>query len=78
MASGAAELPRAAAAARVAATTAYRLAAEESLHLHGGIGYTWEVDCHLHLRRARWLSQILGNEHQWRESLAANLIGKAA
>ncbi len=78
MASGAPELPRAAAAARVAATTAYRLAAEESLHLHGGIGYTWEVDCHLHLRRARWLGQILGNEHQWRESLAASLIGKAA
>lgn len=78
MASGAAELPRAAAAARVAATTAYRLAAEESLHLHGGIGYTWEVDCHLHLRRARWLGQILGNEHQWRERLAASLIGKAA
>lgn len=78
MAIGAAELPRAAAAARVAATTAYNLAAEESLHLHGGIGYTWEVDCHLHLRRARWLGQILGNEHLWREKLAASLIEEAA
>ena len=78
MASGAAELPRAAAAARVAATTAYTLAAEESLHLHGGIGYTWETDCHLHLRRARWLGQILGNKHLWREKLAASLIGETA
>jgi acyl-CoA dehydrogenase len=78
MASGAEELPRAAAAARVAATTAYTLAAEEGLHLHGGIGYTWEVDCHLHLRRARWLGQIIGNEHEWRERLAASLIGEAA
>lgn len=78
MASGAPELARAAAAARVAATTAYTFAAEESLHLHGGIGYTWEVDCHLHLRRARWLGQILGNEHEWREKLAASLIGEAA
>ena len=78
MASGAPELPRAASAARVAATTAYNAVAEESLHLHGGIGYTWEVDCHLHLRRARWLGQILGNEHQWRERLAASLIGEAA
>lgn len=78
MATGAAELPRAAAAARLSATTAYNLAAEESLHLHGGMGYTWEADCHLHLRRARWLGQILGNEHQWREKLAASLIGEAA
>jgi acyl-CoA dehydrogenase len=78
MASGAPELPRAAAAARVAATTAYTLAAEESLHLHGGIGYTWEVDCHLHLRRARWLGQIIGNEHEWRGRLADSLIGEAA
>lgn len=78
LASGAPELPRAAAAARVAATTAYNLVAEESLHLHGGIGYTWEMDCHLHLRRARWLGQILGSEHLWREKLAASLIEEAA
>ena len=78
MATGAAELPRAAAAARVSATTAYTFAAEESLHLHGGIGYTWEMDCHIHLRRARWLGQILGNEHLWREKLAASLIEEAA
>jgi len=78
MATEAPELPRAAAAARVAATTAYNFAAEESLHLHGGIGFTWEMDCHLHLRRARWLAQILGNEHQWREQLAMQLIGEAA
>ena len=78
LATGAPELPRAAAAARVAATTAYTVAAEESLHLHGGIGYTWEMDCHLHLRRARWLGQIIGNEHQWREALATALIEEAA
>lgn len=78
LATGAAELPRAAAAARVAATDAYTLAAEESLHLHGGIGYTWEMDCHLHLRRARWLGQIIGSTHVWRENLAAALIEEAA
>lgn len=78
LASGAPELPRAAAAARVAATTAYTLAAEEGLHLHGGIGFTWEMDCHLHLRRARWLGQIIGNEHLWRDALAVALIEEAA
>ena len=78
LATGAAELPRAAAAARVAATGAYTLAAEESLHLHGGIGFTWEMDCHLHLRRARWLGQIIGTQHYWRERLASSLIEEAA
>lgn len=78
MATGAPDLPRAAAAARVAATDAYTLAAEEGLHLHGGIGFTWEMDCHLHLRRARWLGQVLGTRHLWQERLAASLVGEAA
>lgn len=78
LATGAAELPRAAAAARVAATDAYNHTAEESLHLHGGIGYTWEVDCHLHVRRARWTGQVLGSRHLWTDRLAAQLIAEAA
>ena len=72
------ELTRAAAAARVAATDCYTVAAEESLHLHGGIGYTWDMDCHIHLRRARWLGQIVGTRHVWRETLVAALIEEAA
>lgn len=71
------ELSRAAAAARVAATVAYNLAAAESLHVHGGIGFTWEMDCHLHMRRARWLAQILGSEHSWRLRLGRAVIEEA-
>ena len=78
LSSDAAELNRAAAAARVAASEAYNRVAEESLHLHGGIGFTWEMDCHLHLRRARWLAQILGTRQLWRDRLAATLIEEAA
>lgn len=78
LSTGAAELPRAAAAARCAATDAYTLAAEESLHLHGGIGFTWEMDCHLHLRRARWLGQIIGTRQLWTERLASALIEEFA
>jgi acyl-CoA dehydrogenase len=77
LSSGARELARAAAAARVAATEAYNRVAEESLHLHGGIGFTWEMDCHLHLRRARWLGQIIGTRHLWRDRLADALIEEA-
>src|SRR5690606_20728560 len=44
------ELPTAAAAARIAASDAYWYAAKESIQVHGGIGFTWEVDCHLYYR----------------------------
>lgn len=72
------ELPLAAAAARVAATTAFNFAAEEGIEIHGGIGFTWEMDCHLYLRRARWLAQSIGSEHHWRSQLADELVKEAA
>lgn len=78
LSSDAPELARAAAAARVSATRAYVFAAEEGIELHGGIGFTWEMDCHLHYRRARHLGQILGSEHLWRARLADSLIKEAA
>lgn len=67
------ELPAAAAAARIAGTAAYDFAAKESLHVHGGIGFTWEMDCHLHLRRARQLALALGGSPFWRERLVRTL-----
>lgn len=78
LASDAPELPRAAAAARVSATRAFVVAAEESIELHGGIGFTWEMDCHLFYRRARQLGQCIGSEHAWRARLADALIKEAA
>jgi alkylation response protein AidB-like acyl-CoA dehydrogenase len=70
---GAAELPEAAAAARIAGTQAYDFAARENLQTHGGMGFTWEVDCHLHLRRARQLGLALGGLPVWRERLIRTL-----
>ncbi|MEI8163912.1 MAG: acyl-CoA dehydrogenase family protein [Betaproteobacteria bacterium] len=78
LSSQAPELPVAAAAARVAATTAYNYAAEEAIEIHGGIGYTWEMDCHLHLRRARYLGQLIGSVHAWRARLGDELVKGAA
>ena len=78
LSSDAPELPKAAAAARVSATRAYVVAAEEGIELHGGIGFTWEMDCHLHYRRARHLGQLIGSEHAWRARLADALIKEAA
>lgn len=70
---GAPELPAAAAAARIAGTQAYDFAAKENLQTHGGMGFTWEVDCHLHLRRARQLGLALGGLPVWRERLVRAL-----
>lgn len=72
-AAGAPELAAAAAAARVSATQALSDAAQENLHTHGGMGYTWELDCHLFYRRARQQAVELGNIHAWREQVAAEL-----
>jgi len=38
--------------ARVMAAEVYVRIAEDAVQLHGGIGFTWEHDCHLFLKRA--------------------------
>lgn len=51
-------------AGAVAASHAIRAAitnAQTNIQLHGGIGYTWEHDAHLYLRRARTLAAVLGD-----------------
>ncbi|MHA3024474.1 acyl-CoA dehydrogenase [Mycobacterium sp. BMJ-28] len=35
--------------------------AQNNIQLHGGIGFTWEHDAHLYLRRARTLATLLGD-----------------
>lgn len=71
--SDAPELPEAAAAARISGIQAYDFAAKENLQTHGGMGFTWEVDCHIHLRRARQLGLVLGGLPVWRERLVRRL-----
>jgi len=71
--SGAPELPVAAAAARVAGSKAFCFAAEENIQTHGGMGFTWEFDCHMYLRRAKLLALALGGERVWKDRLIARL-----
>lgn len=73
VASDAPELPEAAAAARVAATEAFEFAAKESIQTHGGIGYTWAMDCHLYFRRSRLLALQIGGPAVWKERLVRAL-----
>ena len=67
------ELPVAAAGARVSASEAFHFASKENLQIHGGVGFTWEYDCHLFYKRSKVLSILLGSEATWKEKLVTNL-----
>src|ERR1700737_380425 len=69
----AADLPVAAACARVSACKAFDHAAQENIHVHGGSGFTWGLDCHLYYRRARDLSPALGGPRAWKERVVSGL-----
>ena len=66
---GAAELPLAAATARVGSTQAYYYASKENIQTHGGMGFTWEFDCQFYYRRSKVLSVVIGSESIWHEKL---------
>ncbi len=72
------ELPLAAATARVSAIQAASFAAEENIQTHGGMGFTWEFDCHLYYRRAKLLSLAHGGEGFWQDKLVAALAEPAS
>jgi alkylation response protein AidB-like acyl-CoA dehydrogenase len=74
----AAELPEAAAASRLAASEAYWFASKENIQTHGGMGFTWEVDCHLFYRRAKLLAVQAGAPKVWKEKLVSALERKNA
>jgi len=67
------ELPEAAAGARISASEAFVFAGHENIQTHGGMGYTWQLDCHLYFRRARLLAAALGSPRVWKEKLVARL-----
>jgi acyl-CoA dehydrogenase len=69
----AAELPQAAAAARISATQAFQLCSRNNIQVHGGMGFTWESDCHLYYRRSNLLAINLGSILSWEDRLINQL-----
>ncbi len=59
--------------AKAAAGDCQRLLAKEGIQIHGGIGYTWEHDMHLYVRRAKVDAQLFGTTHDHRVRIAALL-----
>ncbi|UYO46039.1 acyl-CoA/acyl-ACP dehydrogenase [Rhodopseudomonas palustris] len=74
----AAELPEAAASARISATQAFQHCAKQNIQVHGGMGFTWEFDCHLYYRRANALALSLGSQSYWEDQLIDRMRQKNA
>jgi alkylation response protein AidB-like acyl-CoA dehydrogenase len=73
LSTGAEELSTAACGARIAACDAFEHCTTEMIQMHGGVGYTWEYDCHLFHRRAKLLGLAIGTAHEWRDRLISRL-----
>jgi 3-oxochol-4-en-24-oyl-CoA dehydrogenase len=67
---GPAELALAAAAAAAFCLDAGVDVAKDCVQVLGGIGFTWEHDAHLYLRRAIAIRQLLGGSAAWRDRAA--------
>ncbi len=59
--------------ARLFATDAFIRVASHNIQIHGGIGFTEEMDCHLYVKRARFYEHYLGNTQQYYEQAAKAL-----
>lgn len=70
---GAPEAVAATHVAKAAAGTAARRWSRDGLQAHGGIGYTWEHDLHLRLRRAYTSDHLLGDA-PWHHDRLAELL----
>jgi alkylation response protein AidB-like acyl-CoA dehydrogenase len=53
------------------ALTAYQRVALQNVQVHGGIGYTWEHDAHLYIRRATVLQAFAGDQDALRDRVIA-------
>jgi len=66
-------LPLAAAMAKSFCDEAYLRASQENLHIHGGVGFTWEAEPHLHFKRAKASETLLGPPAFQRARIAREL-----
>lgn len=62
------------ASARIFAVQAFIKAAADNIQIHGGIGFTEEIDCHLYVKRSRFYENYLGDMDQYYD-LAFGALG---
>jgi alkylation response protein AidB-like acyl-CoA dehydrogenase len=68
------DLPLAVSRAKAYASEALPRIGIDAIQLHGGIGYTWEYDAQLYLKRAKWLRPAFGDA-DWHYERVARLGG---
>jgi len=67
------DVDRAIAGAKLLAGEAAVKNAKTSVQVHGGMGFTWEVDAHLYLKRAWLCNTVFGTPDACADALAAGL-----
>jgi alkylation response protein AidB-like acyl-CoA dehydrogenase len=60
--------------AKAQASDTLRYAADRAVQFHGGMGFTYECDAQLYIRRAQWSQQQFGDAQHHRKRLAALLL----
>ena len=63
-----------ASSAKFYACDAYASIAGDAVQLHGGIGFTWEHDCHLFLKRAKLNQMLFGSAAEHQERVAKSVL----
>ncbi|MEE2664544.1 MAG: acyl-CoA dehydrogenase family protein [Myxococcota bacterium] len=71
------ELALDASVAKSFVSDAFVQSARDNIQIHGGVGFTWEYDTHLYLRRARSSAVLLGDT-RWHGERIARLVGVSA
>ncbi len=67
----------ASAMAKAAAGACQRLVCKEGIQIHGGMGFTWESDVHLYVKRAKTGDLLLGSAREHRARIGELLLGVA-
>jgi len=73
VAAGSTEVPVLASLLKAYASEVYSHVAGENIQIHGGIGFTWEHDAHLYLKRAKASELFLGDASYHRARLATRI-----
>ncbi|MFT4875009.1 acyl-CoA dehydrogenase family protein, partial [Congregibacter sp.] len=60
--------------AKAQATEALKFAGDRAVQFHGGMGFTWDCDAQLFIRRAQWAQQQFGDAQHHRQRLAGLLL----
>jgi acyl-CoA dehydrogenase len=68
------EAPRYVSMAKAYASEAFARIGIDAVQLHGAVGYTWEYDVHLYLKRAKWVRAMYGDA-DWHYERVARLGG---